>query len=497
MAWASSDQASRQRFRIEFWSWATWLVLAVVSYPAVVLIWTAPRAGLAGGLAVGLFLLFAASLGYAERSEFSRWFWPAGSALVVAGMVAVLAFATDGTTLGTALFCGFTVACEIIFIWHFLPWIVHDANVPSGHTGLQFVPRGARSPVRVRAALGLVLLLAFLLFGLGALWSRGERGVPAPTAWLIALALVSFILMFVERISFFEHTARHGNLVMAAGCYRTWIRNGIALLVLASILAAVLPWRPSPQRSDTARVGSPTVETPPLPAPRPSGLRESLHQAAAAVKQVAAAARAAPRAILSLWLLLLLLLLALVLVWGFRRSRAAEQLVWLLRWLLSAAARIWQRLIAALARFLPSRLLEPGEKPAAVREEPADPLFDFFQDAEALAALSPREVVIRTYHLLLNFAEMLGHGRHLGQTPLEYAEQLQLEAPVAAESVLALTWAYAGAMYGGDRAVLPDPSAVHHAWSRVSAALTTGTSPEHLLLRRRAYLATRALDDTG
>ncbi len=497
MAWSSSDRSSRQRFRIEFWSWATWLVLAVVSYPAVVLIWTAPRAGLAGGLAVGLFLLFAASLGYAERSELNRWFWPAGSGLAVASMVAVLAFASDGTTLGTALFCGFTVACEIIFIWHFLPWIVRDADVPSGHTGLQFVPRGARSPVRVRAALGLVLLLAFLLFGLGAVWSRGEKGVPAPTAWLIALALVSFTLMFVERMSFFEHSARHGNLVMAAGCYRTWIGNGLALLVLAAILAAALPWRPSPKRNDTARVGSATVETPALPAPRTSGLREALDQAAAAVKQVATAALAAPRAIFALWLLLLLLLLALVLVWGFRRSRAAKRLVWLLRWMLSAAARVWRRFIAALAHFLPAPDSAPVEKPAAGREEPADPLFDFFEDTEALAALSPREVVIRTYHLLLNFAEMLGHGRRLGQTPFEYAEQLQQEVPAAAESLLALTWAYAGAMYGGDRAVLPEPSAVRRAWDRVSAALTTGASPEHILLRRRAYLATRALDDTG
>jgi hypothetical protein len=389
------------------------------------------------------------------------------------------------------------VACEIIFIWHFLPWIVRDADVPSGHTGLQFVPRGARSPVRVRAALGLVLLLAFLLFGLGALWSRGEKGVPAPTAWLIALALVSFTLMFVERMSFFEHSARHGNLVMAAGCYRTWIGNGLALLVLAAILAAALPWRPSPKRNDTARVGSATLETPALPAPRTSGLRDAVDQAAAVVKQVGTAALAAPRAVLALWLLLLLLLLALVLVWGFRRSRASKRLVWLLRWMLSAAARVWRRFIAALAHFLPAPGSAPVEKPAAAREEPADPLFDFFEDTEALAALSPREVVIRTYHLLLNFAEMLGHGRRLGQTPFEYAEQLQQEVPVAAESVLALTWAYAGAMYGGDRAVLPEPSAVRRAWNRVSAALTTGTSPEDILLRRRAYLATRALDDRG
>ncbi|MBN1460888.1 MAG: hypothetical protein JXA57_15250, partial [Armatimonadetes bacterium] len=61
---ASEQHPIRQRLRTELWSWSAWLVLAVISYPAVLLIWVAPRAGLMSGLLVGLAIVYAATVGY-------------------------------------------------------------------------------------------------------------------------------------------------------------------------------------------------------------------------------------------------------------------------------------------------------------------------------------------------------------------------------------------------------------------------------------------------
>lgn len=496
MASASKNQPRGERFRVELWSWATWLVLCVISYPAVVVVWTAPRAGLLGAVAVGAVLLFSASLMYAGRRELEGWLWPALSSLISGTAVAALAFVADTTGLSTAVLCGLAVAGEIIFIWQFLPWIVHEAHpTPArGEMTLQLLRTGARTVVRVRPVLALVLLLAFLSLGLGAAWSRAEKDVPAPTGWLFVLALITFGLMFVERMGFFERSAREGNLILPAGSYRKWIGAGLVFLLLAAVAAAVVPRAPSSERAAAGRAGSAAVETPLPPTPQAPGLRDAAEQAVAAARQLAAAALAMPPLLLALWLLLLLLLLALILVWGFRRSRAGKWILRLVGWACSFAARAWQRLVAALRRLLPHYESKAPREATLAGEGALDPFLDPFENPEALAGLSPREVVILTYHLLLNFAEILGHGRTRGQTPFEYARQLQQAAPNAEESVTAFTWAYAGAMYGGDHFSPPEPDAVRGFWERITQVLAEDISPEDLALRRRAYLAARQLE---
>jgi hypothetical protein len=157
-------------------------------------------------------------------------------------------------------------------------------------------------------------------------------------------------------------------------------------------------------------------------------------------------------------------------------------------------AQAWRRLIAALARLLAGKP-KPEDAAAALRPEAMpDPLFDLFDYPELARGLAPREVLIRTYHLLLNYAEMLGHGRRTGQTPFEYAREVEVEKPQARDGLRALTWGYAGAMYGSAGAALPDPNAVRLAWQQASAALRAELSPEDFELRRRAYLATRQLE---
>jgi hypothetical protein len=159
--------------------------------------------------------------------------------------------------------------------------------------------------------------------------------------------------------------------------------------------------------------------------------------------------------------------------------------------LLALAARAWYRCRQALARWLRGRRPAPA---GGAQPEAADPLSEIFAEPDALAGLAAREIAIRAYHLLLNFADMLGHGRGHGQTPFEYARALEAVAPAAAESVLALTWAYSGAMYGGQWSEPADASLLRESWERVRAALVGEMAEEELALRRRAYLAARRVE---
>jgi hypothetical protein len=488
---SASEKPARHRLRIELWSWSAWLILGIVSYPALLLIWVAPRAGLLAGLMTGLLVAYTASLGYSARKELERWFTVTLLALVAGAAAAALALYADRVPPRTALLCALIVVAEMTFAWNFLPWLVRDADAAEPAPALQphLLGRAPRSREAVRPALGLVLMLALLALGLGSAWSRGEARVPNPTAWVVALGLLCLSFMFIERMAFFERAAREGNLLMAPGSYRTWLSLALVVLVLSAALAAVPPIREAKRKVPTSRVGS--ALAPSAAQSAADRLTAAASAISAATRRAAAGVHAMPRAAFPLILLLLLLLLALLLIWVCRRTRLGQRLLRATAALLALVARAWHR-----CRELVVGLLRRRRPPSARVAEPrqADLLRDIFAEPDALAGLSGREIAIRTYHLLLNFADMLGHGRGHGQTPFEYARALQAVAPSAAQSVVALTWAYSGAMYGGDWAEPPDASAVREWWERLSAALVGDMAEEELALRRRAYLAARRIE---
>ncbi len=486
---STSNARTRTRIRVELWSWAAWLVLCIISYPALVIVYTAPRAGLVGCICVGGFLILVAGLGYAQRRELESWQVAALTATGVGAAVWLAAYSADGAALATAALCAATTAATIIFIWHFLPWIVQDADA----TELAFRPRSQRwkRPSQVRGALGLALLLSFVTLGLGAAWARGERGVPHPTGWLLLVMLLALGLMFVERLSFFERSAREGNLVLPRGSQARWLAAALVVLVFGVLVAAVTPWKPFPEQTHSARVGSAPVETGPAGGASAGRATESSPSAAALLRSLAGSISTKPRSLFLLWLLLLGLILAVLLAWLLRRTRPRAWLARLARRISSAAARAFRWLSTALAKLLPGRRKAPAESLASAAVEPIDPLSDLFGDASLLAKLSPREVAIHTYHLLLSFAEMLGHRRPPGYTPFEYLGLLDQAAPEAEQSARVLTWGYVGAMYGGDEAEVPDLSTLREAWHRIAEALRGNLTAEDLALRRRAYLASK------
>ena len=511
---ASSDQPARSRFHLEVWSWSTWLVLCVVSYPVVALVAIAPRAGLVNGMIAVGFLLFVSRLGYAGRSargrsarlgesasgttfggkEIGGWLGLTVFALGAAGVVGSLALLGDRSSGRITAFSSVLAAVEVIFIWRLLPWLAHDAQRrgTAATPSLRLLTPKTRGPLEVRAALALTFFLALVIFGLGASWSRGGQQVPSPTPWLVAFAVLALALMFVERVSFLERSARVGNLLMPTRCYPKWVTAGLLVVVLAAALAAAAPWKPPPEGSMT-NAGSDAVEGPAGAAPALARLLETAGSILGGLRESVTAVLRAQPALLVLWLLLALLAAA-ALVWAFRRSRAVRWLARATAGVLSLLAGAWRKLLHLLRRLFRARESQRAAKLRPSGQGLTDPLFDVFEHPEVLAALSPREVVIRTYHLLLNFAEMLGHGRHTGQTPFEYAQFLRQTTPKAGESLTSLTWAYAGAMYGGGRAELPKPSAVQETWQRISQALTADMPAEDLALRRRAYFAARMLE---
>ncbi len=493
MGLGSESRAARQRLRLELWSWSAWLILGIVSYPAVVIIWLAPRAGLLGGLVAGLLVAYTAGLGYSGRRELERWLVMAVLSTAGAVGVGAVALRADRVSLGTAVLAGALLGAETVFVWHFLPWLVRDADsseTPSAFS-LQLLSRSQAGRAPVRAAMGLVLLLALLFLGLGAVWSRGEVRVPSPAGWIAALGILTLAFMFVERMAYLERSAREGNLLMVSGSYRKWLAAALVMVALVAVAATLLPWRQAGERADAGRTGTAAV-TAPAASSISRSLERSLESGLSAMNRLTAPLRAMPRPLLPLLLLLLLLLLAVILMWGFRRSRPTKWLLRLASSFLRLAGRIWHRLRSWLRGILASRreAEQAGERVDAV----ADPLVDHFENPELLVGLTARQIVIRTYHLVLNMADMLGHGRRIGQTPFEFAQVLQSAAPAASESVAALTWAYAGAMYGGEKVSVPDPGSVRDCWQRIVSALTANLTEEEIALRRRAYLATRKLE---
>ena len=484
---------ARARVRIERWSWASWLVLCIISYPAVAAARVAPWAGLIGGLSAGAFLVATAGLGYAGHRALERWPRAVLIALAAAAAVGLAAIVASEADWAIALLLAAAAWAEIVFTWYFLPAIVREAETSGARSRsrLQLLPAAGRGAEGAAPALGLALLLGLLLLGLGSVWRRGEAWAPDPTPWLVLLILLALGLMFVERMTFFERSAREGNLIVPLGAFRRWVSAGLLLLAAAALLALAAPWKSGPELARLRRAGSALAPA------APAGPGHALAGGQTAAGGVAAAVRELPAGAphrLALLLLLLLVLAALILIWGFSRTRAAR---WFLAVIGAALAPILpacKRFLAALWRWLFPATEQPVPMPGPAPDDTADPFRDVFDDPESLRLLSPREVLIRTYHLLLNFAEMLGHGRAIGQTPFEYALALERAAPQARDAVRVLTWGYAGAMYAERGTALLDPSAVRLAWRQLADALKADLTPEDFSLRRRAYLAARELE---
>ena len=495
MGSGSRTARARSSLPTGLWVLAALPVLCVASYPVTALAQVMPRAGLVSIVLITGFLVMAA---YGTQRDPRLLSLGAGCVWTVwaSALVGVAAWLGDGAGWEGVLDFIAVTDLAMFFSYHLLFWLVSDLapDVVPARAGFEPVPRAGKPALSPQSGLALVLLLGILLLGLGAVWARAEEWVPAPTYWVVALLFFCFALMFAERLRFFGRSARDGNLLLALRAREKWIAAGLLVLLAAALVAAAFPWNPPPPEPSQNPPGS-KVDTAPAPPGAVETLAQDLDQRAQSLAGSAVAAfAAAPRVFTLLWLLLFLLVVAAVLVWVFSRTRAARWVLAVVMTFLEWCLHRWSRLVAWFARLF-ARGGRAGVAEAA-QEEPwlaSDPLFDVFEDSEALSRLSAREIAIHTYHLLLNFAEMLGHGRRPGQTPFEYGQVLTRAVPAAEHALAALTWGYSAAMYGAEDTSLPPASAVRDSWARISEALVVGVSAEELALRRQAYLATRAV----
>ncbi len=234
---------------------------------------------------------------------------------------------------------------------------------------------------------------------------------------MVVQLLLTLGLMLLERLGFFERSAQEGNLSLAYRAHRTWVTGALLLLLVAGATAGLGPRRAAPP--EPGRVTGNRMNDAAGPQRGSLPMEEQLRDAGAAIAAAAAAARAGSAPQAALLLLLLLALVALLLIWAFSRSRAARWLLAVVSVLLSRLLALWRRLLAKLRHLVQARR-EHIQPATPVPPWLRDPLFNIFEHADLLAVLSPREILIRTYHLLLNYGDMLGFGRRPGETPLEF-----------------------------------------------------------------------------
>jgi hypothetical protein len=461
------------------------LVLCPVSYLATTVIRFAPLPGYLGAAMVAAFLVALAlsPRGYRQRLSVL----PMAGVLLAAGAItATVAPFANGLDAWAGALVGLAVMAQLGLVWLFFPWVACDlaGRECEPSPGLQLIPQHAVT-LFTRTSLAFLLLVSLIGMGMGAVWCRGETRVPHPGGWALALALLTLGAMLLERLGSFERSAREGNLSLAPRAHLRWAAIALGLLLVVGVMAALGPSHAADPGS-TSRTGTARTLEPASPPP-PSPLQSQLSQAAQAMSQMSQMMREMPPPALPLLLLLLLLLLAAVLLWVFHRSRAARWLLWALAWLMARLAAAWRRLTG----FLRKAAAVSAKDGATILPEPVwarDPLYDIFEHPDVLALLSPRQVLIRTYHLLLNVADMVGRGRRRAQTPLEYQTALGFEDAAAREALRQLTWAYVGAMYAGSEAQAPAPDSVRAAWVLVSEALRSPYAPEELARREEAYL---------
>ncbi len=278
---------------------------------------------------------------------------------------------------------------------------------------------------------------------------QGERWLAyAPVAFVFGL----FALLVFNRFQHLLAWAQRDHLALPGGPgeeghYLLKWAGLVALgTLLLGLLAAALPLQSLVRLGEIFRLPPPSYAVQPQSSPtNPTGMNPLV------------------------WLLgLLLLAIAGLILWllarWLGRTRAWQRIV-------EGAARAWKRLSAWLAKLFPRRKESPAGESLKEAQPEEDRFVDIFQQPELLARLSPRQIILSTFHLLLEYALLRGWLRRTGRPPLEILRALSAQAGLEASDLACLTWAYSQAAYS-QVPISPEKLAeVKSAWSRLKPRL--------------------------
>jgi hypothetical protein len=174
-------------------------------------------------------------------------------------------------------------------------------------------------------------------------------------------------------------------------------------------------------------------------------------------------------------LLLALMIFLTLLFWRrIKRLRLWEKLV-------KALQRAWRKILAIVKRFFPagqSVLPAAVEEKAEIMPDENSRLLDVFEHPEMLEKLSPAQIIISTFYLLLEYALQKGWLRKADRPPFELQRMLIERAGLDSADLSCLTWAYAQAAYSQTAPAGDKLTEVRQAWVRLKALLQSEPNPE-------------------
>ena len=179
------------------------------------------------------------------------------------------------------------------------------------------------------------------------------------------------------------------------------------------------------------------------------------------------------------WLPKLLLLVMMIFLTLLFWRRIKKLRLW--EKLSKALQRAWRKILTIVKRFFPG---EQSVLPAAVEEkngimpDEKSRLLDVFEHPEMLEKLSPAQIIISTFYLLLEYALQRGWLRKADRPPFELQRMIIERAGLDLVDLSCLTWAYAQAAYSQTTPAGDKLTEVRQAWVRLKPLLQSEPNPD-------------------
>jgi hypothetical protein len=355
------------------------------------------------------------------------------------------------------------------YSWFFAAAVSQEIGRQTASRGLARHPAlrvntGERDQARYSAPiyplLAALLLIAFFLFAFALFPTAPTSRPPTDSIWLTLLAIgFAFSLLGLlgsNRFQALQARARRQHITLLGG-RRSTIKEQMAVFAVAALVLGFLTVLLPLDR--LVKLGEKLHRLNP-----PENLLSYLSPQSGLPQSTPAASRGGG---LPLLILLLSLLLLLLLGRKLKKTSAWKKLIArLCRLYLRFAAWLQKRLKAT--REIASASLYPQDSPPVASRR-----IDVFENEELMNRLSPAEIILATYDLLLYLVSRRGWQRKI-LPPFETLAKLSEEKCLGREDLTLWTWLYARAAYSPQAPTREELPRAREAWLRLKADLQAG-----------------------